>query len=70
MDFKTIDKSNYRECMELQVEESQKHFVADNTRSSLKPPMRTGCTRSGYTMAIPWSGLFCTTTTTPIPAGR
>ena len=33
MDFKTIDKSNYRECMELQVEESQKHFVADNTRS-------------------------------------
>ena len=31
MDFKTIDKSNYRECMELQVEESQKYFVADNT---------------------------------------
>ena len=42
MDFKTIDKSNYRECMELQVEESQKHFVADNTRSLVEAAYEDG----------------------------
>ena len=41
MDFKTIDKSNYRECMELQVEESQKYFVADNTRSLVEARLVT-----------------------------
>lgn len=48
MDFKTIDKSNYRECMELQVEESQKSFVADNTRSLVEAAYEDGL----YTLGV------------------
>lgn len=48
MDFKTIDKSNYRECMELQVEESQKYFVADNTRSIVEAAYEDGL----YTLGV------------------
>ena len=48
MDFKTIDKSNYRECMELQVEESQKYFVADNTRSLVEAAYEDGL----YTLGV------------------
>ena len=48
MDFKTIDKSNYRECMELQVEESQKYFVADNTRSLVEAAYENGL----YTLGV------------------
>lgn len=33
MKFKKIDQSNYMECLLLQVDESQKHYVADNARS-------------------------------------
>lgn len=36
MYFKEIDKSNYMDCVLLQVDESQKHFVADNARSLLE----------------------------------
>ena len=48
MDFKTIDKSNYRECMELQVEESQKYFVADNTHSLVEAAYEDGL----YTLGV------------------
>ena len=55
MDFKTIDKSNYRECMELQVEESQKYFVADNTRSLVEAAYEDGLyTHVIKPFKIPW----------------
>lgn len=48
MNFKTIDKSNYWKCMELQVEESQKYFVADNTRSLVEAAYEDGL----YTLGV------------------
>ena len=33
MEFRKIDRSNYGECMELTVDDSQKDFVADNKQS-------------------------------------
>lgn len=48
MEFKPIDKSNYQECMELQVDESQKYFVADNTRSLVEAAYEDGL----YTLGI------------------
>ncbi len=33
MAFRKIDKSNYWDCMELTVDDSQKGFVADNKQS-------------------------------------
>lgn len=33
MKFKKIDKSNYWECINLTVDKSQEHFVADNKQS-------------------------------------
>lgn len=33
MEFRKIDRSNYWECMELTVDDSQKDFVADNKQS-------------------------------------
>lgn len=33
MEFREIDKSNYWECMELTVDDSQVNFVADNKQS-------------------------------------
>lgn len=48
MELKKIDKSNYRECMELQVDESQKYFVADNARSLVEAAYEDGL----YTLGI------------------
>ena len=48
MEFKAIDKTNYQECMELQVDESQKYFVADNARSLAEAAYEDGL----YTLAI------------------
>ncbi len=33
MEFKKIDKSNYWDCINLQVDKVQEHFVADNKQS-------------------------------------
>ena len=33
MEFRKIDRSNYWECMELTIDDSQKDFVADNKQS-------------------------------------
>lgn len=48
MELKKIDKSNYRECMELEVDESQKYFVADNARSLVEAAYEDGL----YTLGI------------------
>ncbi len=36
MDFKKIDKSNYWDCITLEVDKSQEHFVADNKQSLIE----------------------------------
>ncbi len=48
MEFKAIDKTNYQECMALEVDESQKYFVADNTRSLVEAAYEDGL----YTLGI------------------
>ncbi len=48
MEFKKIDKTNYQECMALEVDESQKYFVADNTRSLAEAAYEDGL----YTLGI------------------
>lgn len=48
MEFKAIDKTNYQECMALEVDESQKYFVADNTRSLVETAYEDGL----YTLGI------------------
>ena len=48
MEFKKIDKTNYQECMALEVDESQKYFVADNTRSLVEAAYEDGL----YTLGI------------------
>ena len=48
MELKKVDKSNYRECMELEVDESQKYFVADNARSLVEAAYEDGL----YTLGI------------------
>ena len=48
MEFKQIDKTNYQECMALEVDESQKYFVADNTRSLVEAAYEDGL----YTLGI------------------
>ena len=48
MELKKIDKSNYRECMELEVDESQKYFVADNAHSLVEAAYEDGL----YTLGI------------------
>lgn len=42
MEFRKIDKSNYQACMALTVEESQAHFVANNTRSLVEAAYEDG----------------------------
>ena len=42
MEFRKIDRSNYWDCMALQVDESQTHFVADNTRSLVEAAYEDG----------------------------
>ncbi|WP_346929568.1 GNAT family N-acetyltransferase [Clostridium sp.] len=46
--FKAIDNDNWRECIELSVEENQKCFVASNTYSILESKFEEGC----YPLAI------------------
>lgn len=48
MDFRKIDRSNYWDCMELKVDKSQEHFVADNTRSLVEASFEEGL----YTLGI------------------
>lgn len=42
MEFKKIDRSNYWDCMVLETEESQKHFVADNKQSLVEAAYEEG----------------------------
>jgi len=42
MHFRKIDKSNYMDCILLQVDESQKYFVADNARSLVEATFEDG----------------------------
>lgn len=42
MNFRAIDKSNYMECIMLQVEDSQRHYVADNARSLVEAAYEEG----------------------------
>ncbi|MEW8995170.1 GNAT family N-acetyltransferase [Clostridium sp.] len=46
--FKEIDNDNWRECIELSVEENQKCFVASNSYSILESKFEEGC----YPLAI------------------
>lgn len=48
MNFRKIDKSNYMDCILLQVDESQRHFVADNARSLIEATFEEGI----YTLGI------------------
>lgn len=48
MEFFKIDKSNYRDCISLKVDESQQHFVADNARSLVEATFEEGL----YTLGI------------------
>lgn len=48
MKFRKIDRSNYWDCMALKVDESQTHFVADNTRSLVEAAYEDGL----YTLGI------------------
>lgn len=48
MEFKKIDKSNYWDCISLKVDESQQHFVADNTCSLVEASFEEGL----YTLGI------------------
>lgn len=48
MNFRKIDESNYWDCMELEVDKSQEHFVADNKRSLVEAAFEEGL----YTLGI------------------
>ncbi len=48
MEFREIDKSNFRECMALEVDKSQGHFVADNKQSLLEAVYEDGL----YTLGV------------------
>ena len=48
MDFRKIDRSNYQACIELQVDQSQEYFVADNKRSLVEASFEEGL----YTLGI------------------
>ena len=48
MDFRKIDRSNYQACIELQVDQSQEYFVADNKRSLVEASFKEGL----YTLGI------------------
>ena len=48
MDFRKIDRSNYRDCILLQVSGSQRHFVADYARSLAEAAYEEGL----YTLGI------------------
>ena len=42
MEFRKIDKTNYWDCISLEVEESQKYFVADNAHSLVEAAFEEG----------------------------
>ena len=42
MELKSIDQSNYWDCMLLSVEDSQKDFVADNKQSLVEAAYEEG----------------------------
>ena len=42
MNFRKIDKSNYWDCMNLVVDQSQTHFVADNKQSLVEATYEEG----------------------------
>lgn len=48
LEFRKITKENYMECIALMVDESQKHFVADNAQSLVEAAFEDGL----YTLAI------------------
>lgn len=48
MEFREINKSNYWDCMELTIDESQKGFVADNKQSLVEAAYEDGL----YTLGI------------------
>lgn len=48
LEFRKITKENYMECIALKVDESQKHFVADNAQSLVEAAFEDGL----YTLAI------------------
>ena len=48
MEFRKIDKSNYWDCMNLTVDESQTSFVADNKQSLIEATYEEGL----YTLGI------------------
>lgn len=48
MNFRKIDKSNYWDCMALEVDKNQEHFVADNKRSLVEASFEDGL----YTLGI------------------
>lgn len=48
MEFREINKSNYLDCINLTVDESQKHFVADNKQSLVEACFEDGL----YTLGI------------------
>ena len=48
MEFRSIDKSNYWDCMALVIDESQEGFVADNKQSLVEAAYEDGL----YTLGI------------------
>lgn len=48
MEFREINKSNYWDCMELSIDESQEGFVADNKQSLVEAAYEDGL----YTLGI------------------
>ena len=54
MEFRKIDRSNYWECMELTVDDSQKDFVADNKQSLVEAAYEENL----YTLGIYCQGIM------------
>lgn len=48
IELRNIDRSNYQECIRLQIDDSQQGFVADNTRSLVEAAYEEGL----YTLGI------------------
>lgn len=66
LEFRKITKENYMDCMALTVDEGQKHFVADNTRSLAESAFENGL----YTTMKLWLVLFSTIMMRIFPDGR
>ena len=48
MNFKKIDKSNYWDCIQLELDKNQENFVADNKQSLVEAAYEEGL----YTLAV------------------